>query len=146
MKNRTNLVSIRVKEIAESVFRSVLKVSADSQGTFRLIISAKIDNEEKPLLILGNAHGEIEDGHCIAILNPDEDILSDERVIAGSSYAGDTLKNLVQGRCDLMGVITAKLSQSAKLVLTDIAVFRLNYLYQYNPPFEVVLDEAGMAA
>ena len=92
----------RVKQIAESIFRAVLKVNADNQGTFRVIISVKVSDEIKPLLILGNAHGKIEDGTCIAILNPDEDLLSDSRVIADSIYYGDTLKTLVRDRCDLM--------------------------------------------
>ncbi|MGE0086574.1 MAG: hypothetical protein AB7S75_19375 [Desulfococcaceae bacterium] len=51
-------------------------------------------------LIVGNAHREVEDGHCIAIINPDESLLT--QVVAGCAYTGDTLKNIVKGKCDLM--------------------------------------------
>ena len=89
----------KVKEIAVSLFKSVLKISSDQHGTFRLIVTAKIQDEDKPLLILGNAHSEIEDGHCIAILNPDKSILN--KVVAGCSYPADSLKEIVGGKCDL---------------------------------------------
>lgn len=90
----------KVKNIAEAIFKSMLLVSADHQGTFRLLITAKLDNDvEKPLLILGVAHSAVEDGHCIAILNPDEDL--QDKVIAGCAY-GNSLKTIVQGKCDLM--------------------------------------------
>ena len=89
----------RVREIAVNLFKATLVESAEYQGTFRLLITAKIGDENKPLLILGNAHSAVEDGHCIAILNPSEELLN--KVVAGCSY-GATLKEIVQGECDLM--------------------------------------------
>ena len=89
-----------LKIITEKLFRSVLSISAKNSGTFRLLITARIGEMEKPLLIVGNAHSDIEDGHVIAVFNPDEDII--ENVYAGCVYMGDQLKDIVGGKCDAM--------------------------------------------
>lgn len=89
-----------IKEIAVNVFNTLLRVSADHGGTFRLLLTVQIGDETKPLLILGNAHRKIEDGHCIAILNPDNEAI--DQVIAGCAYMGSSLKDIVQGKCDAM--------------------------------------------
>ncbi len=90
----------RIKEVAIQLFKSVLLISTSHQGTFRLIVSVSIDNATKPLLLVGNAHSEVEDGHCIAILNPEESLMGE--VVAGCTYMGNTLKNIVRGKCDAM--------------------------------------------
>lgn len=89
-----------IKEIAVNVFSTLLRVSADHDGTFRLLLTVQVGEFTKPLLILGNAHRKIEDGHCIAILNPDNDVL--DQVIAGCAYMGSSLKDVIQGKCDAM--------------------------------------------
>src|SRR5688572_6741997 len=86
--------------IAVDVFKIILRSSAESGGTFRVLITAKVGNEEKPLLLVGNAHGHIEDGHVIAVWNPDRTIL--EKVEGGVAYASGLLKELVSGNCDAM--------------------------------------------
>jgi len=93
-------IADNVKEIAVNIFKSVLKVSANKGGTFRILITADVEGNEKPLLIVGNAHASFEDGHCIAVLNPDEEVVNE--IKGGVAYLGDILKNKVQGRCDLM--------------------------------------------
>lgn len=57
----------QLQETVTSLFLAVLKVSADHQGTFRLIVTANVDGEEKPLLVVGNAHRHVEDGHVIGV-------------------------------------------------------------------------------
>ena len=96
-----------LKRITETVFRSVLSVSAAQGGTFRLLITARVGEAEKPLLMVGNAHSEGEEGHVIAVFNPDEDLMV--QVLAGIIYdssfliPGNTsLKELVKGKCDAM--------------------------------------------
>jgi hypothetical protein len=89
-----------VKEISVNIFNTILKSSADSAGTFRVLMTAKIEEKEKPLLVVGNAHASFEDGHCIAVLNPDENVL--DKVQGGVHYHGGLLKETVQGKCDLM--------------------------------------------
>lgn len=89
-----------IKKIAVRLFESVLGVSADHGGTFRLLVTAQVGEVDKPLLVLGNAHRKVEDGHCIAILNPNKDLL--DKVTAGCSYMGSSLKDIVAGNCDAM--------------------------------------------
>lgn len=90
----------QLTKITVDVFRAVLGASAASAGTFRILITAKVGNEEKPMLLVGNAHGQIEDGHIIAIFNPDEAILG--KVIADCAYAPGSLKEKISGKCDAM--------------------------------------------
>jgi hypothetical protein len=94
-----------VQKIAVEVFKSVLRVSggepkSGDHGLFNMMLTTRINGEVKPLLLKGNAHHEIEDGHCIAILNPDPSL--SKEVKAGMAYPGDTLKKIVEGRCDYM--------------------------------------------
>lgn len=92
----------QLQETVTSLFLAVLKVSADHQGTFRLIVTANVDGEEKPLLVVGNAHRHVEDGHVIGVLNPVEEIVQSTKVAAGVTYTGDLLKEIVAGKCDAM--------------------------------------------
>ncbi len=96
-----------LKRITETVFRSVLSVSAAQGGTFRLLITARVGEAEKPLLMVGNAHSEGKEGHVIAVFNPDEDLMM--QVLAGIIYDSSflipgnaSLKELVKGKCDVM--------------------------------------------
>jgi hypothetical protein len=92
----------QVQELAASLFLSVLKISGDHQGTFRLLVTAKVNGEEKPLLIVGNAHGQVKDGHVIAILNPTEELALSNKIVAGTTYTFGLLKKIVSGQCDAM--------------------------------------------
>lgn len=92
----------RLQEVTATLFLSVLSVSADHQGTFRLLVTSKIDNEEKPLLIVGNAHSQVEDGHVIALLNPTPELVASEKIAAGTAYPLGLLKEIVAGQCDAM--------------------------------------------
>ena len=88
-----------VKQIAVSFFRSILPFSAAQNGTFKALLSAKVGDEVKPLLLIGNAHSKIEDGHCIAVLNPDKTLV--DSIIAGCGYDTGILKWKVAKRCDI---------------------------------------------
>ena len=90
----------KIKEVSIHLFNSVLTISANQHGTFRLLVTIQIDDQSKPLFIVGNAHSEIEDGHCIAVLNPEKSLMNE--VIAGCAYTGSSLKGIVQGKCDAM--------------------------------------------
>lgn len=90
----------KITDITKQVFDSILKVSAGTSGKFKLIVMAKFEDEVKPILIIGNAHSDIEDGHSITIVNPEQSLTSE--LIPGCSYPKDLLKKIVQGRCDAM--------------------------------------------
>lgn len=90
----------QLTQIATSVFVTMLKSSSDERGTFRVLMTANIEGETKPLLLVGSAHPRIEDGDCIAILNPDKELC--EEVTAGCAYNEALLRDIVGGKCDAL--------------------------------------------
>jgi hypothetical protein len=89
----------QLKEVAVNTFLAMLPASADDNSAFRVLLTTKVDGEVKPLLLIGNAHGAVEDGHCLAVLNPDPALC--ERLVAGCAYTHGILRELVAMRCDL---------------------------------------------
>lgn len=88
-----------IKQAAVSSFRNILRASADHNGRFRMVMTTRAGGADKPLLIVGNAHGVVEDGHCIAILNPDKELV--DLIKPGCAYGKQGLKEIVSKRCDL---------------------------------------------
>jgi hypothetical protein len=105
----------QLQEMTTALFLSVLKVSADHQGLFRLLVTSKVDGEEKPLLVVGNAHGQAEDGHVIAVLNPTEELATSRKVAAGVRYPPGSLKKIVSGQCDGMVELSIRASKEDKV-------------------------------
>jgi hypothetical protein len=65
----------------------------------RIIACVPVDGEPKPLLIVGTAHGKVADGSCIAILNPDQDLVDK---LGGSWGAHPVIfRETVAKKCDL---------------------------------------------
>lgn len=89
----------RIRDIAVDVFKTVLRHCNGEHSTFRMTMTVNVDGEQKPLLILGNAHSAIEDGHVLAVLNPDRDLTKE--LGAGVGYSTG-LKEIVGKRCDCM--------------------------------------------
>lgn len=89
----------QVKQAAISYFLGILYSSADHCAPFRAMVSMNVDGTVKPLLLVGTAHGKVEDGHCLALLNPDESLAN--RIVAGCGYNGRVLKEIVAKRCDV---------------------------------------------
>ncbi|MEE8056895.1 MAG: hypothetical protein V3T17_03525 [Pseudomonadales bacterium] len=91
----------KIEKISVSIFGTMLEHSVDQKGSFRVVLNAVINSDEaKPLLLLGNAHRNFEDGNVIAILNPDRDLLNE--MSANVGYSGSILKEIVAKRCDIM--------------------------------------------
>jgi hypothetical protein len=89
----------RIKAIAVAHFLAVLYASADHQAPFKLLITIQVDGEPKPLLLVGTAHGRVEDGSCIAILNPDQELIDKLSGCWGANSA--IFKEAVAKKCDL---------------------------------------------
>lgn len=90
--------------LAGSFLKSLLAASPDDNGTFRLLVTTGIGDAPKPMLMIGNTHRHYyEDAYSIAILNPDESLLSDVR--PGVAYTRFILKEMVSKRCDAMVLI-----------------------------------------
>jgi hypothetical protein len=92
-------IAKQIQEVAVNTFRAILPASAGDDGTFRVLLTAKVGDEVKPLLLIGNAHSRVEDGHVLAVLNPDKAVC--ERLAAGCAYSKPILKKIVEKRCDL---------------------------------------------
>ena len=91
--------SAQVEKVAVDLWNNVLSVSPEDNGPFKMLVSMKTGDSTKPLLLVGNVHGRIQDGYCIAVLNPDKS-LCDELVPGG--YSHKLLTEIVARRCDLM--------------------------------------------
>jgi hypothetical protein len=57
------------------------------QAPFKALITVEIDGEHKPLLLVGTVHSRVEDGSCIAILNPDPELIG----MMNGGWAGNAL-------------------------------------------------------
>lgn len=90
----------QIEETAVAIFRAVLRANTAPDGYFRAVISFSDRGVVKPLLLLGNAHGLVEDGTCAAILNPDKGLLAS--LSPANVGSGRVLKERVTGRCDAM--------------------------------------------
>lgn len=92
-------ITKQIQQTAVNAFLAFLPASAADNGVFRVLLTAKVDDEVKPLLLIGNAHCRVEDGHCLAVLNPDRELC--DRLVAGCAYTHGILKEIVAKRCDL---------------------------------------------
>ena len=69
-------------------------------GPFRCLTAIYLEGAAMPVLMVGTADGQVEDGEAIVLLNPDEDLL--DRFKPGVGYHGGLLKEIVSGKCDAM--------------------------------------------
>lgn len=84
-----------LEQAAIAGFLPILRAASADVTSFRRLASITVDGETRPLLIMGTAHAQIEDGHCAAVLNPDPELC--DRLTAGQR-----MKEMVAGRCDAM--------------------------------------------
>lgn len=89
----------RIEALAVHYFCAVLYASAETCAPFRGLITVPVGEEQKPLLLVGTAHLNKQDGHCIAVLNPDPDLV--DQLHGGCGYTTPILKEIVSKRCDL---------------------------------------------
>lgn len=90
----------QIEQLAVANLLFALKHSPDDNGTFKTLVTMNAGSIAKPLLLVGNAHHAFQDGHVIAVLNPDEDLIRE--LSAGCGYGSAQLKEIVAQRCDCM--------------------------------------------
>jgi hypothetical protein len=92
-------IKAQIQQAAVKFFLGILHSSAGDQAPFKALITVEIDGELKPLLLVGTAHSRVEDGSCIAVLNPDRELVG----ILSGSYGGNAtvFREVVAKRCDL---------------------------------------------
>jgi hypothetical protein len=88
---------------------------------FRITVDVDVDGSIKTLLVVGNAHPSFEDGSLIAVLNPDESLLS--RIMPGCAYSR-SLKEIVRGKCDVMLYMWVDAFRKDKVHYTDEYIAR----------------------
>ncbi|MDZ4251494.1 MAG: hypothetical protein U1A72_02865 [Sulfuritalea sp.] len=93
-------IAKQVEQIAVSTFLAILRATTENNGGFKMLITATVDGGAKPLLLIGTAHGGIEDGHVVAVLNPDKELCDELQACCG--YTPFILKEIVAKRCDMM--------------------------------------------
>lgn len=90
----------QIQQAATSVLGAVLNNSPSDDAGIKSLLSVEIDGQQQQLLIVGNTHRYFDDANCIAILNPDESLVS--KINIGVAYMSGILKEMVARRCDAM--------------------------------------------
>lgn len=91
---------IQLSALAETSIRAAISHAPKSDGLFLSMTTENIGGETKPVLMVGNAHAEYDDGHAIVVLNPEESLLSE--IEPGVAYGSASLKAIARKRCDLL--------------------------------------------
>ncbi len=90
----------QIEKMAASAFIRHLRFTLSPDGAFKRLTTVQIAGEEKPVLLVGSAYRAFDDGHIIAVLNPDKALC--DRLIGGCAYTHSILTEIVAKRCDLM--------------------------------------------
>lgn len=69
----------------------------------------------KRLVVVGSLYRDYDDGHCVAVLNPDTRL--DGLLHGGVGYPAPILKDMVRGHCDGMALVMCR-GRKAHLVDT----------------------------
>lgn len=88
-----------IRQIAVSIFYGILYSSAEDNAPFKVLITSKIGEDVKPMLLVGVAHRRVEDGSITAFLNPDRSLV--EEVSANAGYDKWAVRDLARRRCDM---------------------------------------------
>lgn len=90
----------QIQQVASAVLGAVLQNSPSDDAGIKTLISVEIDGQQQQLLIVGNTHRHFNDANCVAVLNPDETLVS--KIKTGVGYTSASLKEIVSKRCDAM--------------------------------------------
>lgn len=91
-------ITQHLQQLAARQFWSVLPGSPDAHGRFKAVVTTEIEGETKPLLLVGSAHRNFDDGYCIAVLNPEHALI--DEIPPGCAYNDLILREQVRQRCD----------------------------------------------
>jgi hypothetical protein len=92
-------IKAHIQQVAVRFFLGILHSSAQDQAPFMALITVEIDGEHKPLLLVGTAHSRVEDGSCIAVLNPDFELVG--KLTGGYGANPAIFRETLAKRCDL---------------------------------------------
>jgi hypothetical protein len=89
----------QMMDVATGVMNGIFITTGKSDVYFKQMIELE-KGQGKQLLVVGSVHRDYDDGHVIAVLNPDEALLPN--LEGGMAYDGALLKYLVAERCKAM--------------------------------------------
>lgn len=89
-----------VRAAAVRMLDALIASAGEGRAPFRCLTAIHLNGAAMPMLMVGRADGQAEDGEAIVLLNPDEDLL--DRLAPGVGYHGGLLKEIVSGKCDAM--------------------------------------------
>lgn len=90
-------------DLATGVMNGIFITSGKPDVAFKKTIELA-QGGERNLLVVGSVHRDLDDGHCVAVLDPDEQLLG--QLNGGVGYTEPILKEMVQGRCKAMVFVT----------------------------------------
>jgi hypothetical protein len=97
--NHMKTIETHIADFALKIHYAALSTAPSDHGLFKGVFSFDFEGRTVPLLLVGNAHPHFEDGHCIAILNPSLEVVT--QISPGVTY-GPTIKKIVSGQCEVM--------------------------------------------
>ena len=82
----------QVKKIAAIHMQGILSFTKDHNAPFKSLITVNVDGENKTMLLVGKAQGAGQRANCLAILNPDHDLVEKAtfRLIESESLLDET--------------------------------------------------------
>lgn len=89
-----------VRAAAVRMLDALIASAGEGRAPFRCLTAIYLNGAAMPMLMVGRADGQAEDGEAIVLLNPDEELL--DRLAPGVGYHGGLLKEIVSGKCDAM--------------------------------------------
>lgn len=95
----------QIFDVATGVVNGIFATMEKPDVYFKQNIELEPDGS-KNLLVVGSIYRDYNDGHCIAVLNPDARLAG--QLKGGVGYSDDILKYMAKGRCDAMAMILCR--------------------------------------
>ena len=92
----------QMMDVATGVVNGLFITSGKPDVAFKKLIELE-PGGAKSLLVLGSVHRTFEDGHCVAVLSPDDDLAA--KLNGGVGYTLPQLREMVSGRCKAMVMV-----------------------------------------
>ena len=89
----------QMMDVATGFMNGLFITSGKPDVAFKKLIELE-PGGAKNLLVLGSVHRTFEDGHCVAVLSPDDELAA--KLNGGVGYSSPLLKEMVSGRCKAM--------------------------------------------
>lgn len=92
----------QMMDVATGVINGVFTTTGKPDVNFKQNIELERGGG-KNLLVVGSVYRAYDDGHCVAVLNPDEQLAA--QLNGGVGYPAPILKEMVSGRCKAMVLV-----------------------------------------